>query len=860
MLSGKSEDFGILVEKYSEKLYRLCFSLCGNRADAEDAVQEAFFDAFRYLASLTDREKFYPWLCSVARRKTYRLIKQRRADSDIDEMAEFLSSDKNFTDDEAIREERRERVLRTLGKLPVKKRAVLEMFYFRDMKISEISKKLSLSESTVKSRLFDSREYLRKELYDMDENRENIKALEEKIKKQLKVLSYYYTLNGKKYDESFMTEIKKADDLIKKIDDEEAKQCFLSSVLAYQSFAQTDENERKALWDKSLEAAEKGRNAATIVDELINEFFKIHDDSAALKYLDETALPKIDEYKGTIHYNYAKGSLLFWRGRVLHMLDRKDEARKDFLEAAALIERFQAYQANAVAAIRTLDNLKKYACTRRGCTATAEGLLFNNGRLIFHNQPGFGDGLYITGVSLRYDEFVFFGAACNDILFDTNMKAGEKIIGKENDSTLECVSYDEKISVPAGDFEGCMHMRTDAKFTWTAHYILDIWYAPGVGIVKVESECNGAHEKYELYDYSIVGGEGYFPMAVGNQWAWRCPDVPGYVYHNIERSIEYTDDKLMNLAVSSQLTLSKDFENSPDVDSNVFITLADLLCDDWKIDEAIDTLKKAVRLNINEEAVRISLYAIEVLSRFADYQKIGYRFCPSHIGASSVTVGDGKVKYQIQNIADFGPYRLGARGRYEDRIFGMKPFRWLDQFMSCLWDEKWVPGYREEKPLDDDLKMIFTVEDGGSVTVPAGTFDNCRKVTIRVDKPEDADEWWYFKDGYANMSDGLKEYWFAPGVGIVKVASTWGSLCYAECLLKEYSVPASDSSEYFPIQIGNYWEYDEPHLTEEGYRAKAIFRIASGMNGKYLMTDSQEFIYLNTEEEYDKFKSTSYLY
>ena len=110
------------------------------------------------------------------------------------------------------------------------------------------------------------------------------------------------------------------------------------------------------------------------------------------------------------------------------------------------------------------------------------------------------------------------------------------------------------------------------------------------------------------------------------------------------------------------------------------------------------------------------------------------------------------------------------------------------------------------------------------------------------------------------MDGGVKEYWFAPGVGIVKIASSWGTECYAECLLNTYSVPASEPDEYFPIQIGNSWEYDEPHLTEEGYRAKAIFRIASGMNGEYLMTSSQEFICLRTEDEYNEYVKISHKY
>ena len=403
-------------------------------------------------------------------------------------------------------------------------------------------------------------------------------------------------------------------------------------------------------------------------------------------------------------------------------------------------------------------------------------------------------------------------------------------------------------------------MRTEADLKYIGKYSLDAWYAPNVGLVKVRTVCDGKTENYELTEYTIKGGKGYMPFALSNRWVYRNPDIPGWIYQRIERTVEYTDGKLTNLSVISPFTLAKDFESSAELDSSVYLWLADSLCDDWKIEDAIEMLKKAIRLNIGEQSVRISLYSIEVLGRFLEYQKKGYRFCPSSINASTVAAGKETVRFIDPYVTSFGPYRLGARGRYEDRIFGIKPFRYLHQFMHMLWNDKWIPGYAEEKEIEDGLKLIFTIEGGESVTVPAGCFENCRKITLRVDKPEDADDRWYFENNYIHMDCGIKEYWFAPGVGIVKIVSSWGPECYAECLLNTYSAPASEPDEYLPIQIGNSWEYYEPHLTDEGYRAKAIFRIASGMNGEYLMTSSQEFICLRSEDEYNEYVRLSHKY
>jgi len=440
------------------------------------------------------------------------------------------------------------------------------------------------------------------------------------------------------------------------------------------------------------------------------------------------------------------------------------------------------------------------------------------------------------------------------------MHPGDTITDEKNHASLTCVSKGERIRVKAREFENCLHMRTEAKLEWFDPYVLDTWYAPGVGPVKVIVSTEGAEETYELTEYEIRGGEGYMPFAVGNRWAYENPDIPDWVYQTIERTVEYTDGTLTNEAVTEPYALKKGYEQSEEVDSSVYLSFAAALADEWKIAEAIDMLKKAVRMNVHEESVRIALYGIEALSRFLDYQKKGYRFCPSSVNALTFVKDEDGVRLSYTPDLSFGPYRYGERGRYEDRIFGIKTFRYLDHFMGRIWDKKWVPGYREEKTTSDGLPLVFTVEEGGTVTVPAGTFEHCRKITILVKKPEDKSDHWYFEDNYSHVDAGRKEYWFAPGVGLVKSVSTWGEECEAGCVLVSYSVPAAQEDDFYPVEIGNAWEYEEPHLAAEGYRAKRIDRIASGMNGRFLVTDSQEFVCFRTEEEYRELVKESHKY
>jgi RNA polymerase sigma factor (sigma-70 family) len=78
--SGRVERFAELVARHQSPLFRVALSRLGNRAAAEDAVQETFLAIFRSRATYRPSQPFRPWLwavhknaCDTVRRKERRL-------------------------------------------------------------------------------------------------------------------------------------------------------------------------------------------------------------------------------------------------------------------------------------------------------------------------------------------------------------------------------------------------------------------------------------------------------------------------------------------------------------------------------------------------------------------------------------------------------------------------------------------------------------------------------------------------------------------------------------------------------------------------------------------------------------------
>jgi len=163
-VSGETELLGDWVGARYARAYRTAVLICGNPADAEEAVQDAFLRAWRFRDALPDTERRDAWLYRVLVNACY--SKLRKEVPRRDRERETLDPDGGpsaTTESPEVGAERSvlaDALSSTLGDLPEALRVVVILRYYADLSEREIAIAIRRRPGTVKSRLHEARRRL----------------------------------------------------------------------------------------------------------------------------------------------------------------------------------------------------------------------------------------------------------------------------------------------------------------------------------------------------------------------------------------------------------------------------------------------------------------------------------------------------------------------------------------------------------------------------------------------------------------------------------------------------------------------------------------------------------------------------
>jgi len=173
-LARDASAFRAIMQRYNRRLYRVARGILRNSADAEDAVQDAYFSAFTHLASYRAEATLASWLSRIVMNEALGRLRQRHRTVDLAKLepaqaeAEIIQFPLSTPNDDPERTMAQRQILQLVEQatdnLPDVYRLVFVTRVIEGMSVEETSELLGIKPETVKTRLHRARQLIRDHL------------------------------------------------------------------------------------------------------------------------------------------------------------------------------------------------------------------------------------------------------------------------------------------------------------------------------------------------------------------------------------------------------------------------------------------------------------------------------------------------------------------------------------------------------------------------------------------------------------------------------------------------------------------------------------------------------------------------
>jgi RNA polymerase sigma-70 factor (ECF subfamily) len=180
--TGNQDAFAELVRRYQAKIYNLTLRYTNDSETAIDVTQDVFVRAWQMLPKFRGEANFYTWLYRIAmnlcidrhRRTLVRgesqkvsledlvIERQRFEEAEEDEDIWREESEAGEPETEVLRQEMRQKVWEAVQKLPPLLKQVILLREYEGLSLQEIAKITGTNVGTVKSRLYQARQHLKR--------------------------------------------------------------------------------------------------------------------------------------------------------------------------------------------------------------------------------------------------------------------------------------------------------------------------------------------------------------------------------------------------------------------------------------------------------------------------------------------------------------------------------------------------------------------------------------------------------------------------------------------------------------------------------------------------------------------------
>ncbi|MCF8227674.1 MAG: RNA polymerase sigma factor [Bacteroidales bacterium] len=152
-----------LYKLYYKAMYNTAYRITGNKAEAEDAMQEAFLDAFRKIGQFDGQSTFGAWLKRIVINKSIDLYKGRKTYVPIEniDVENALQEEEDHLE---ILSYKISEIRKKIEELPDDYRVIVSLYLLEGYDHEEISNILDISYENARTRYSRARKRLSKEL------------------------------------------------------------------------------------------------------------------------------------------------------------------------------------------------------------------------------------------------------------------------------------------------------------------------------------------------------------------------------------------------------------------------------------------------------------------------------------------------------------------------------------------------------------------------------------------------------------------------------------------------------------------------------------------------------------------------
>ncbi len=171
---GDRDAFGLLYERYVDRIFNYVYYRTGNLHDAEDLTARVFQRAMNHIHNYTDRGiPFSAWLYRIAHNlvANWHRDRSRKQEIPLDDLP-ILPSRGDHPEKNLVRSQEQEALLKLIRRLPAERQNLLILKFVENLSNAEIGAIMGRSEGAIKSLYHRTLLALRDQLSDQNINLE----------------------------------------------------------------------------------------------------------------------------------------------------------------------------------------------------------------------------------------------------------------------------------------------------------------------------------------------------------------------------------------------------------------------------------------------------------------------------------------------------------------------------------------------------------------------------------------------------------------------------------------------------------------------------------------------------------------